>query len=218
MFKDEYRKEMDQITPHASFLQELSEKMEQEGQAQKQGLSMGRGRYAAMWGGIVAAAALLCLGISIFRSGTYHTGEEDASLMTQNAGGIADREEGESIFDGSAWYGQETDPLKIYEIFVQKLKEDEDLMVSVSDTEIFGDEDYLSPVEAEKLVLFLTGGNYLGGIEEYESLLKGKPVYYLLECSDGTIIKCTVYEEQYLCCSDVNGVFELQSSLKGARE
>lgn len=218
MFREEYRREMNKIEPDSSFLSQLADKMEQENRKSTEG----RGRITAenpktgnkpfVWGSL-AAAAVICIGISLFLWQKRSMGEDfsDASMMKQNAGGTLDQEEtGESPFGGSSWYGEEQDAGKIFSVLNNKIAEDGNLKVTCSAEENFREAEEISDADKESWTEQLAGARYLGSLEECRDCIKGTPVYYLLEFEDGLVIKCAVYDDRYFYCKEIDGIFDLR--------
>lgn len=216
MFKEEYCREMNKITPDSSFLSGLADKMEQENKkysAGKEGVFGGKriGQKFFAWGSL-AAAAVFCIGLSLFlwqkRSGP--SGYSDASMMKQNAGGILEQDEsGESLFGGSSWYGDTQDAGKIFDILQDKVAKDGNLKITCSVDGNFEDAAKVSAVDRESWEKQLLGARYLGSLEECQAYLDGMPVYYLLEFDDGLVIKCAVYDDRYFYCKEIDGIFDL---------
>ncbi|MBD5541094.1 MAG: hypothetical protein HDR00_07845 [Lachnospiraceae bacterium] len=213
MFKDDYRKEMQKLTPDSSFLEELSTQMEQEerkSQRTDAGIKTGKaGWKAAGWG--IFAAALICIGVGITWFGVPGTVHTDDNVMTQNAGGVPNQSmDKEGIFAGSSWYGSEENPEKKYQILSEKISGDETLQLTASETEDFEDARALSGEETEALVEMLEKGKLSGNAGDTIELSGEKPVYYLAEFGDGVIVKFSVYGERYFYCSEIEGIFKLK--------
>lgn len=218
MFKEKYRKEMNEIAPDPSFIQSLADRMEKEAQNGSPNIKESRskskaGRLRISLLGSLTAAAVLCLGVFLFFYQRGKSGGEffDASLMKENAGGVTNQdEESKTVFNGSSWYGTETDAQKIFALLTNKVLGDEDLTITLSEDETFEDSRFASSEEKEAWVKALTGGAILGEIRESEEYMIGRPVYYLLEFSDGSVIKCAVYDDRYFYCKEIDGIFDLK--------
>lgn len=213
MFREDYRKEMQKLTPDSSFLQELSAEMERKGQKVPQtdrGLKGRRNVWkAAGWG--IFAAVLTGIGVGVTWFGTQRTVHMDDSVMTQNAGGVPGQgKDREGIFAGSSWYGSEEDPVKIYQILMGRLSGDEALQLRVSETDNFEDAGALSFEETEALVEMLEGGELSESYKDAGELSGEQPTYYLAEFGDGVTVKFSVYGERYFYCSEIDGIFELK--------
>lgn len=208
MFKEAYCRQMEQITPDASFLQQLSDRMEQENG--KREITKRRARNRYVWGTVAAAAALV-LGIGLFWNINSRYRAENDNLIRQNAGGVVEKEEsGEHIFAGSTWYGEETDPEKIYHTLTEMLEGGQNVAITASGQADFAEASGLSDTEKADVITLLEQGQYVGSYEEESGLLSGEPVYYLAEFADGTAVKFAVYEGQYFYCSEIDGIFRLQ--------
>lgn len=217
MFKEEYYKEMNKITPDPSFLAGLADQMEAEN---KKRSGQGRDTFAAgkkgskilSWGS-VAAAAVFCIGISLFfwQRRTGGSDLSDASMMKQHAGGTLEQEESkENLFGGSSWYGDKQDAREIFSVFQDRISQNADLKITFSAEENFAEAVEVSDADKEGWVEQFAGAQYLGSVEECRDYLKGTPVYYLLEFDDGLVIKCTVYDDRYFYCGEIDGIFDLR--------
>lgn len=216
MFREEYCKEMNKITPDASFLAALADSMEEENRKyskNRESLSgKRRGSKILSWCS-VAAAAVFCIGISAFFWQRRNTGSDfsDANKMKQFAGGTLEQEEsGENPFSGSSWYGNRQDAREIFSVFADKVSQNEDLSITFSKAEDFTDAAEVSGDDKEVWVEQFAGAQYLGSVEECQTYLKGTPVYYLLEFDNGLVIKCAIYDERYFYCAEIDGIFELR--------
>lgn len=205
MFKEAYRRQMEQITPDSSFLQQLSDRMEQENKKQKANKRKIRLRYVSG----AAAAAVLALGIGLFWSIGRSASQQNDQPIRQNAGGVAEQESGEQVFGGTAWYGAETDPEKIYGVLTKKLESGQGVALTASGQADFANASGLSEAEKESVTALLEQGQYVGSYEAQSDLLTGEPVYYLAEFADGVAVKFAIYEGQYFYCSEIDGVFRL---------
>lgn len=213
MFREDYRREMQKLTPDSSFMEELSDRMEHEERNTRKadaGTGLGKTGWRAVgWGSFAAALVCIAVGITWFNAGDKVY--VDDNVMTQNAGGIPEQgKDKEGVFAGSSWYGSEENPEKIYGILLEKLSGDAVLRLTVSGEENFEDAAVLPAGEAEALIETLGKGMLLGSYEEEKGLLAGQPVYYLVEFSDGAVVKFSLYGEQYFYCSEIDGVFELK--------
>lgn len=217
MFKENYLREMQQITPDSSFLQELAGKMEQEAEksrAEKENLQLhGKGRAGKLLKWVpVAAAALICIGIGVFWKTTPELATANDNLMKQTAGGMLEQtDNSEGVFDGNSWYGSETDQAEIYRILTEKMVKDSGLNITVSKADDFQDAEALSHEDTASVVEMLEEGCLVGSYTDAKELLSGSSVYYLAEFQDGTVVKFAVYQEQYFYCSEIDGIFEFKN-------
>lgn len=216
MFKEEYRKAIQNITPDSSFLQELAVKMEQETANGLQGKinihekRRKSGQKVLIWT-TAAAAAVICIGIGIRWKEINGLADTNSNIMKQNAGGLLEQTEtAEGIFDGSSWYGNETEPEEIFGILSEKMTEDGSLKLTSSQNENFQEADRLSSEKTADLVERLAEAQFMGNLEDVKDLAEESPVYYLAEFQDGTVIKFTIYGEKYFFCSEIDGVFVLK--------
>lgn len=213
MFKEEYRKEMQKITPDSSFLQGLASEMEREERnlREKDHIKRNRksGKKVLAWSA-AAAAALICIGISILWRKTNALAPANENLMKQNAGGILEQTENkEGIFNGSSWYGNETEPEEIYKILMEKMTEDPEMKLTVSDEENFQHAEQLSSEKTAEMAQMLAEGHLWENGEEAKDLSTENPVYYLAEFQDKTVVKFVVYDDRYFYCREIDGIFIL---------
>lgn len=203
MFKDNYQQEMNQITPDPAFLQQLAKQMEAEQDLE----TVRRPKRNLTWVPI-AAAAVLCIGFAMMWSGNG-TGKEDENYMTQNAGVLTEQEtEGETVFDGTSWYGEETEAKVIYKLMLQKMTSSDRVVLMESDSNAFVTAHEISPTKQEALIDRLQKGVQAEDMTS-ESLLDMEATYYLAEFSDGVVIKFAIYDETYFYCSEFEGIFRL---------
>lgn len=208
MFKEAYRRQMEQIAPDPSFLQQLADRMKEENN--RRSVNKRRMRLSYVYGAI-GAAAVFALGIGLFFHGDSRYAGENENLIRQNAGGVPETEQsGEQIFGGSSWYGEETDPETIYRMLTEKLEGGQDVSVTVSDRTDFAEAAELSDSELTDIITLLKQGQYAGTYEEEKDILTGEPVYYLAKLADGTVVKFAIYEGEYFHCGEINGIFRLR--------
>lgn len=213
MFKEDYRKGMQTLTPDSSFLQELSNEMKREERkvlkADREFKTRKNGWKAAAWGAFAAVLAGIGVGITWFgMQGTIRT---DDNVMIQNAGGVPGQsKDREGIFDGSSWYGNEDNPEKIYQILMEKLSVDKAVQITASGDGNFEDAGTLSAEETQALIEMLEGGKLSENYKDAGALSGEQQVYYLAEFGDGVVVKFSVYAKQYFYCSEIEGIFELK--------
>lgn len=209
MFKEAYCKEMERIQPSSSFLKDLAGRMEQETQ-QTQAKRAGKNHGKVYVFGSVAAAALICIGIFVFINPFRKTADSDVSQMKQNAGLAGSQQEGETgIFDGSVWYGEETEPQKIYDILLNRMRQENFSLSVLENSE--ADTGVNEPLEdINQMKTLLETGSYVGSKAECGDLLQKMPVRYLLEFEDGVTIGYSIFDGRYFYCAEFDSVFELQ--------
>ncbi len=212
MFREEYRKEMQKITPDSSFLRELASEMEKEEHnlRGKNHLKGNRKSGKKVLIRSAAAVALICIGIGVLWKKAGGLAQANENLMKQNAGGILEQTESqEGIFDGSSWYGNAIEPEEIYKILVKKMTEDTEMKLTVSNEESFQHPEQLSSEKTAEMVQMLAEGHLSEKDEEAEELSTKTPVYYLAEFQDKTVVKFAIYDDQYFYCREIGGVFIL---------
>lgn len=197
-FKDEYKRSYDNIVPAKEFLEQLSEKMEEEKQKK---------RHAYFKPLAVAASVVLILAAGL---GTFHILKGDSQPSEPihvNTGNTLQTPSSEiGTFATPKWYDVDDKPEKIMIDFSKRLGDRKQLKKLYQNTENnFTDEMPVSGEEIDQLSQRMQSAKMISE-ELPESENK---VYYMAEFRDGDIIKFVVTDDIYFAFLDLGYVYQL---------
>ena len=203
MFKEEYQKRMDQVSPDARFLAQLEQQMkEQENTNTRVRIRIGVAMAAC------CAVVVLCL---VCQSVMKKNMQDN--VIVQNAGGAADTSPNgqEGLFTGSSWYGEETDPENIYKTLIEMITWDDKVVIASSNESVMKQAETLNKQAIERLAERMQNATYLGNYQDNKEHLQNEITYYMFTFEDGSVVKCEIAEETYFYCSDFDAVYVLGS-------
>lgn len=200
-FKDNFEKDMEHIKPDAEFVRNLSEKMKQASAEQsKVSQFPEKKKKIQTYKYLISAAAVLILLVSGITAITYFNGNGSSNKQKRlEQQGMTDSliPTGENIFNTEKWYTNCDTETEIYELFIKRITDDEDLIkIYESDESLFDESMLMNTEEIEHLIQKLEIGNVDDSGENGLENLTYK--YYMAVFDNGDIIKFTVYENSYL--------------------
>lgn len=197
MFKEGYQKEMNEIKPRQAFLEDLAERMNEENEA----VSKKKPVYMNWFYGTLAATFLICLvgGFSIF----YFDSPNQDNVMDMQAG-VSDTTK--QSFETESIFGKASEPTEKYEILLEKIAVDEEVVILASDEDTFSEEDVMNSQATNRLISRLESATYQeDGQKKAENVMN-----YMVEFTDGTTVKFCIFDELYFYNEEIGSTFKLE--------
>lgn len=198
-FKDEYKKSYDDIVPDKEFIEQLSEKMNEE-QHKRKKISY---RLLTTFTGILL---ILFAGFITFH--VLKGFSQSSKPIPQHMGKSLSTPSSEiGTFTTPKWYSPDDEPEKILSDFLERLGDREQLAVLYQSTENdFTKEQSVPEAELKQMIEKLQSAKVLAKEQ------KDKPFgsYYMAEFHNGDIIKFVVTDDGYFWFLDLEYMYQWQ--------
>lgn len=132
--------------------------------------------------------------------------EEKTTQDTSESSNTDESDTLENIFENSSWYTKGEAPTKVYERFLERLKNDQDLKtIYMSHENVFSNENVMNENEFSTLIDKISSvTEYSGDIDQ-----TGEEVFYMSEFRNGDIIKFTIVDDQYLIIKGIEIIYKI---------
>lgn len=197
-FKDEYKKSYDSIVPDKEFLEQLSEKMEEEKQKKQK-------VYYRPLAAIAGVILVLFVGLTAFHLlGDNSKPSKPIHVKTGNTLQTPSSEIG--TFATPKWYDENDKPEKILSDFSKRLGNRKQLKNLYQNTENnFTDEMLVTEEDVHFLVDKLQTAKAVSESPELEN-----KVYYMAEFQNGDIIKFFISDNRYFAFLDLEFIYQFE--------
>lgn len=199
-FKDQYKKDFENIKTDDKFKAELVKQLES---AKKEN---SKGKIYA-FSGVIAAAAILAVVIGVgFHKDAKPKDNDSNGGNTMNA--YVDNNEGESDtvlgMETEKWYKDAKTDEEIYDVFASLLKDDKLEKMYCSTESKFTKDNIMEESDAEDLTKKIIAAS------KTDKEISGDELNYMAVFEDGEIVKFQILGEKFVVLKDVETVFEIK--------
>lgn len=191
-FKDSYKNDMDNISPDREFIRNLNTRLQKVSEQPQK-------KVRFSYRGIALAAALLIVftigsGLVIRYSGRNSDGSHN---MNQQGNTESSVFVGDTIFNKQKWYENCETEQDIYNLFIHRISDKNDLVkIYKNDEEKFEDSMLMSGEDIDILINMLQSGRIDDEGEVNSETINAE--YYMAVFDNGDIIKFSLYENNIL--------------------
>ena len=210
-FKEQYKKDYENIKPTNEFKASLLSKMEAQEKPKKSKITYLYGAIGTL--AVAAAAVAIVLGVRNFSDTGKDNGTQVAD-STENASGdagirVEQNTTGNQVnnlggITLEAWYGSATTDEEKLAVFSELLENESVTKLYESSKEAFTNDDILSETQAAEVL------DELKGIVLEEAEFEGEATYYMLVFENGDIIKFKISDEGYVKLNDMDKICKIK--------
>lgn len=206
MFKDDYKKLNEDITPDLEFISDLAKKMkavemeQQPDNNEQPKIQEPKAKVIPIWTRYVAVAACLLIVVGVVGIvGITRNGNDKVDSSESNVGNLADG----SNLDDSVIGDFDCNTVADYNTFLDML--DTKLVdIYENSKNTFVTENMMDVAERDELVENIMAAT------ECEKSSENSPVYYMAVFEDNTVVKFTIYDNRYMVIQGIDGIYSIR--------
>ncbi len=190
-FKEEYKRDFDNVRLEDEFKNNLARKMNQAKPAK---------RNLRVYVCALAAVAMLAVVIGVSHLQNANVGK-NVGIKTENT---TTATSGTGLFATEKWYGDASTDEEIYEAFVELLQSNTLKKLYCSEDETFGDEDVIDSKAAEVILKRLVD------VSAVADKMAGKIQNYMAVFEGGEIVKFQISDTGLVKLNNANTIFKIE--------